>query len=350
MFYWVRIEEINKPDVGGQQTSPHDRQPDVARDFHSYSTPHQIKVNHIELELDVLFTERILKGIAVLSFERLSSIPNLILDTRDLNIISVETSTDGSTYSPTQFSLGPEDPILGSPLIIQLTDGDNHVRIEYLTRPGASALQWLDPEQTAGKKQPFMFTQSQPIHARTWIPLQDSPQVRITYGARVRTPPTLLALMSAENRAHEPSGGNYFFKMDQPIPSYLMALAVGDLAFRPLGPRTGVYAEKPLIDKAALEFADTEKMMEVAERLYGAYGWGRYDLLVLPPSFPWGGMENPRLTFITPTVLAGDKSLIALVAHELAHSWSGNLVTNATWRDFWLNEGFTVYVERRILE
>jgi leukotriene A-4 hydrolase/aminopeptidase len=351
IFGRVVSEKVNRPNLESRHASPYDREPDPARDFHSYSAPDLIKVKHIDLELDVSFTRRTLKGFAILTFERLSRANHsLILDTRGLDIIGVEISTDGHSFSRTPFSVGPEDPILGSPLEISLTDKGNRVRIEYLTRPEASALQWLEPSQTAGKVQPFMFTQSQPIHARSWVPLQDSPQVRITYDARVRTPPNLLALMSAENRAHEPSDGNYFFKMDQPIPSYLMALAVGDLAFKPLGPRTGVYAEKPFIEQAAWEFTDTEKMMEVTERLYGPYRWGRYDLLVLPPSFPWGGMENPKLTFITPTVLAADKSLVALIAHELAHSWSGNLVTNATWRDFWLNEGFTVYVERRILE
>src|SRR6185436_14049891 len=135
-----------------------------------------------------------------------------------------------------------------------------------------------------------------------------------------------------------------------PIPSYLIALAAGDLAFRSLGPRSGVYAEPSVVDAAAFEFADTEPMIHAVEELYGPYRWGRYDLLVLPPSFPFGGMENPRLTFATPTILSGDRSLVNLVAHELAHSWSGNLVTNATWNDFWLNEGFTVYFERRIME
>ena len=134
------------------------------------------------------------------------------------------------------------------------------------------------------------------------------------------------------------------------MPPYLIALAVGDIAFRPLGPRTGVYAEPAVVEKAASEFADLEKMVDAAEELCGPYRWGRYDVLVLPPSFPFGGMENPRLTFATPTVLAGDRSLTSLVAHELAHSWSGNLVTNATWSDFWLNEGFTTYFENRIME
>jgi leukotriene-A4 hydrolase len=329
-----------------------DLQCDLARDFHSHSNPHQVRVDHLDLELDVIFDERVLRGIVTLSFENLSADGGhpLILDTKSLNITKVEASTDGLNYLPASFSIGSDDSILGAPLTIELPDKGNHVRIEYSTQPTAPALQWLDPQQTTDKTHPFMFTQSQPVYARSWIPLQDSPQVRMTYNAKVRTPRDLLAVMSAENQVRDVRDGSYNFKMDQPIPSYLMALAVGDLVFRPLSHRTGVYAERSVIESAAREFADTEKMMGVAEKLYGPYSWERYDLLVLPPSFPWGGMENPRLTFITPTVLAGDKSLIALVAHELAHSWSGNLVTNATWRDFWLNEGFTVYVERRILE
>lgn len=349
------MEQINTVALENQGPAFPDLQPHAAQDFHSYSNPHQIRVNHLDLELHVFFDQRVLQGTVVLSFERLAVDGEhpLIVDTRDLSITKTEISINGSNYFPTSFSVGPSDPILGAPLIIQLPqlpDKVNQVRIEYSTSPHASGLQWLDPPQTAGKNEPFMFTQSQPIHARSWIPLQDSPQVRVTYSAKVRTPRDLLAVMSAGNHPEEPRDGNYSFKMDQPIPSYLIALAVGDLTFKSLSQRTGVYAETPVIEKAAWEFAETEKMIEVAERLYGPYRWERYDLLVLPPSFPWGGMENPRLTFISPTVLTGDKSLISLVAHELAHAWSGNLVSNATWRDFWLNEGFTVYVERRILE
>ena len=178
--------------------------------------------------------------------------------------------------------------------------------------------------------------------------------MRVTYEATIRTPKDLVAVMAAEMESGATRGRAdsrvFSFRMPQAIPSYLIAIAIGDLAFKPMSERTGVWAEPSVVEAAAREFEDTEKMVTTTEALYGPYRWGRYDILVLPPSFPFGGMENPRLTFATPTVIAGDKSLVALVAHELAHSWSGNLVTNATWHDFWLNEGFTTYLERRIVE
>jgi leukotriene A-4 hydrolase/aminopeptidase len=322
----------------------------AAQDFHSYANPSAVRLRHLDLDWDVLFDQKILKGTAVLTIERTSQTEPLILDTRDLKIEKVETSVDGVAYSTADFRLGSSDKILGASLTIPLPARADRVRIHYSTSPGASGLQWLEPAQTAGKKDPFVFTQSQAIHARSWIPLQDTPQVRVTYTARVRTPRRLIAVMGAENLSGTARDGDYSFRMRQAIPAYLIALAVGDLQFRSLGPRTGVYAETPVIDLAAKELSDTERMVVATERVYGPYRWGRYDILVLPPSFPYGGMENPRLTFATPTILAGDKSLVSLVAHELAHSWSGNLVTNATWRDFWLNEGVTTYLERRILE
>jgi leukotriene A-4 hydrolase/aminopeptidase len=324
----------------------------AARDVHSYANPAEIRVRHVDLDWDVLFDRRALRGTATLSLERPPGgrATRLVLDTRNLDIEKVESSRDGSTWANAAFSLAAPEKILGSALTITLPEDSTRVRIAYATRPEASGLQWLDPPQTAGKKVPFLFTQSQAIHARSWIPLQDSPQVRITYRARVRTPKNLLAVMSANNDPQAARDGEYDFEMRQPIPSYLIALAVGDLSFAPVSARAGVWAERPVVEGAAREFADLEEMIRAAEGLFGPYRWERYDVLVLPPSFPFGGMENPRLTFATPTVLAGDKSLVALVAHELAHSWAGNLVTNATWRDFWLNEGMTVYIERRILE
>jgi leukotriene-A4 hydrolase len=303
-------------------------------DIHSWSRPDEVRVCHLELDLDADFDQKILTGSATLRFDAASR-PELVLDTRDLAIHSIDNALG--------FELGPADPILGSPLRIRLSPGASWVRVNYSTTSAASGLQWLEPAQTAGKGRPFLYSQSQAIHARSWIPLQDTPGVRITFEARVRTPPGLTAVMAAER-----AGGH--FRMQQPIPSYLIALAAGDLQFRSLGERCGVFAEPALVDAAAREFCDTEAMIRAVEEMYGPYRWGRYDLLVLPPSFPFGGMENPCLTFTTPTVLAGDKSLVALVAHELAHSWSGNLVTNATWSDFWLNEGFTVYLEGRIIE
>ena len=327
--------------------------PKMVEDIHSYSNPQAVRVRHVDLDWNVLFDKKILQGTATLSFERTSNEQNapLILDTRDLQIAKIETSNNGKSYKPTEFKIGESDKTLGAPLTIQLPKGAKFVRIFYSTSQGASGLQWLEPSQTAGKNTPFMFSQAQAIHARSFIPLQDSPQVRVTYTARVRTPKDLLAVMSAEgNSQTDARNGDYKFKMTKAIPPYLIAIAVGDLQFRSLGNRTGVYAEPSVVEKSAREFGDTEKMVEATEKIYGAYRWDRYDILVLPPSFPFGGMENPMLTFATPTILAGDKSLVSLVAHELAHSWSGNLVTNATWRDFWLNEGFTTYLERRIIE
>ncbi len=323
-------------------------QPTV-KDIHSNANPEQIAVRHVDLDLNVSFENKRLEGAAVLWLEQVDRSANkLVLDTRDLTIASVETSSDNSNFTTAPFQMGAGDKILGSALTIEIPSGARFVRIRYSTAPTASGLQWLTPEQTAGKRQPFLFSQNEPISARSWIPLQDSPALRLTYSARIKPPSGLTAVMSAEHDAG--ADGAYRFHMNERIPAYLIALAVGDISFEPTGARTGVYAEPSVVHKAAKEFEDMTKMLEAAEHLFGPYRWGRYDVLVLPPSFPFGGMENPRLTFATPTVLAGDKSLVSLVAHEMAHSWSGNLVTNATWSDFWLNEGFTVYIERRIQE
>ncbi|MCX6402256.1 MAG: M1 family metallopeptidase [Propionibacteriales bacterium] len=314
-------------------------------DPHSHSRPNEVVVRHIALDLDVDFVTRLLTGTATFDLEhRTPGATQLVLDTWQLSVDRV-TGSDGADLP---FALGDHDPVLGSALTIDIGTAEQVV-VKYATSPEARAVQWLEPEQTASGK-PFLFTQSQPILARTWIPCQDSPAVRVTYDATVRVPSDLLALMSAENPVERSDDGAYRFSMPQPVPAYLIALAVGDLEFRELGERSGVYAEPTVVDGAAWEFADTEQMIEAAERLYGPYRWGRYDILVLPPSFPYGGMENPRLTFATPTILAGDRSLVTLIAHELAHSWSGNLVTNSTWNDIWLNEGFTVYFETRIDE
>jgi leukotriene-A4 hydrolase len=316
-------------------------------DPHSFARPAEVEIEHLALDLHADFERKVLSGKAVLTVRNKTGAPQLVLDTRDLTIQRV---TIGDPEEPARFSLGQPVELLGTPLNVAIAPDTNRVTVYYETSPAAAALQWLEPRQTAGGRAPFLFTQSQAILARTWVPCQDTPAVRFTYEANVHVPEGLLALMSAENPTAKSADGAYSFRMPQPIPSYLLALAVGDIGFNSLGPRSGVYAEPPVLERAAWEFADTEKMMSAAEKLYGPYRWGRYDIIVLPPSFPFGGMENPRLTFVTPTILAGDRSLVALVAHELAHSWSGNLVTNANWNDFWLNEGFTSYIEQRIME
>ncbi|CAA0353664.1 putative cold-active aminopeptidase [Alteromonas alvinellae] len=315
-------------------------------DYHSFANPNEIRVTHLSLDLTANFESKQLVGEVTLDVERTKPENNtLVLDTRALEIQRV--SVEGESVP---FEMGETDPDLGTPLTITLPSAANSVTVAYSTSPEASGVQWLTPAQTAGKKHPFLFTQAQAVHARSFIPLQDSPQVRVTYDATIKTPESLLAVMSASNDPTTERDGEYEFTMPQPIPSYLIALAIGDLEFKAMGERTGVYAEPALLESAAKEFEDTEAMLEVTEETYGPYQWDRYDLLILPPSFPFGGMENPRLSFITPTVIAGDKSLVSLIAHELAHSWSGNTVTNATWRDLWLNEGFTTYLTYRIME
>lgn len=326
--------------------------PERVHDPHSFARPDLARVTHLSLDLTVDFDARRLVGRASLDVAAAEGTDELILDTRGLDVRDVFLEEGEGAEGDEQvatFALTSPDPLLGRALVIDITPETRKVHVDYATGPGSDALQWLEPAQTSGEY-PFLFTQSQAILARTWVPCQDTPAVRFTYDATVRVPPALLALMSAENPQELSTDGVYHFTMPQAIPSYLLALAVGELEFRPLSERVGVYAEPPVVEAAAWEFAETEAMMEVAEALYGPYRWGRYDILVLPPSFPFGGMENPRLTFATPTILAGDRSLTSLVAHELAHSWSGNLVTNATWNDFWLNEGFTTYFEQRIME
>jgi len=315
-------------------------------DAHSQASYQAATLTHLQWDATVNFETKTIDATADWTIEHLTEASQLILDTKDLTIHKVLLNSNKET----NFSMGATDEFLGTPLIIDITPETKHVSISYTTSPTAEAIQWLSPQQTADKTSPFLFTQSQAILARTWLPCMDGPGVRFTYAADVKVPEGLLALMSAENPKKKSANGQYSFKMNQPIPSYLMALAVGDVSYQSLGNNAGVYAEPSMIKTSADEFEDLPEMITAAEELYGPYRWDEYDIIVLPPSFPFGGMENPRLTFATPTILAGDKSLTSLVAHELAHSWSGNLVTNSNWNDFWLNEGFTVYFEQRIME
>jgi leukotriene-A4 hydrolase len=320
----------------------------VARlDPHSYCDDTQAQTERFALTARVDFASRTLACEATLTFRAPAS-GTLDLDTRDLAIERIE-SDHGQ---PLPFELHPAEPHLGQRLSVELAAATKEIRIRYRTSPDASALQWLDPAQTHGGKQPYLFSQCQAIHARSIVPLQDTPRLRVRYTAELHVPRGLRAVVAAAEREHAQFGdiAIYRFEMPQPIPPYLFAFAIGDLASRDLSPRCRVWAEPGVVDAAAWEFADVEKMIEAAEALFGPYDWERFDILTMPPSFPYGGMENPRLTFLTPTVIAGDRSLVSVVAHELAHSWTGNLVTNANAEHFWLNEGFTMYAERRIVE
>ena len=320
-----------------------------AKDDASYARPLEARVHHVALDLTVDFAAKRVGGTATLDIDRKPDAKEIILDDKGLEIASI---TDGNGQ-PLDYKVGAADEKLGAPLAITLRPDTKRLVIKYKSAPEAGALQWLTPEQTAGKRRPYLFSQGQAIENRSWIPTQDSPGIRQTWEATIRVPAGLTAVMSAPKSAEPITQGGesvFSYRMPHSVAPYMIAIAVGDIAFKELGPRTGVWTEPVMLDRAAAELADTEKMVEAAEKLYGPYRWGRYDVIVLPPAFPYGGMENPTLTFLTPTFIAGDKSLVGLVAHELAHSWSGNLVTNATWADSWLNEGFTSYFENRIME
>jgi hypothetical protein len=411
---------------------------------HSYANDGEFLIKHIDMRLSVNFADKTIEGwveydlvhvylrdtrpaaaLAEYHINPLTGNHILLLDQRDIDILgvyqggSLEKIRAASTVNETGQLKGSAKPLIfrigsgnadtllyGRPLEIEMPRSVSKIWIHYRTRPSAGALQWLSPSQTYDKTHPFLFSQSQAILARTWIPLQDKPCMRFTYSAEVRVvcaaaggatvganvngtggvngigvadlqnanikPSDFNVVMSAVKLGNPegdiepiPSNGPrcwptgkriastnkiHRFEQKKPIPSYLMAIAVGSFGYKSLGKTTGVYAEHNLLEKAAWEFTDLQKMVDAASEMFGPYAWGNYNVLVLPPSFPFGGMENPVVTFATPTIIAGDRSLVSLLAHELAHSWSGNLVTNRTWDDFWLNEGFTVYVESRIME
>ena len=321
---------------------------DLNKDYHSYANTEQVKVTHFDLNLAINFETKQLSGFVELSLQSQTEygFTQVILDTRELTIDKIEDETGKAL----EYLLSQSDKVLGQKLTVSTPKSNKKIIIHYQTSETAEGLQWLTPRQTLGKVHPYLFSQSQPINARSWIPLQDSPKARITFTATISAPEGLRVVMSADNKSESPLVGNFSFNMPQPIPTHLLAIACGDLAFKSIGKQSGIYTEPAMLEAAVKEFEDTEKMIDVAESILGPYRWGRYDMIVLPPSFPFGGMENPRLAFMTPTLIAGDKSLVSTVAHELAHSWTGNLVSNATWRDLWLNEGFTTYFTNRIVE
>lgn len=319
------------------------------KDPHSYSNFREINTKHLDLELDINFENKTVYGVARHLMNNSSNADTATFDIKALSIQKVTLGEKGKE-TETDFVIGENHPLQGQPLHVKLKPGTTRINIYYQTTEKTEAIDWLPKELTFGKKHPYMYTQGQAILTRSWIPVQDTPQNRITYSATVKVPSELLAIMSANNPKAKTPDGVYHFEMRQAIPAYLIAIAVGDMKYTSLSKNSGVYSEPELAEACAYEFVDLPKMIKAAEKLYGPYRWDQYDLVVLPYSFPFGGMENPRLTFANPTVIAGDRSSVSVIAHELAHSWSGNLVTNATWNDFWLNEGFTVYFENRIME
>jgi aminopeptidase N len=323
-------------------------------DPHSYADLQQGKIAHIDLRIQADFEAHILKIEADYRLAEPVS-GSLFLDTAGIELLNAV--AEGREL---RWEFDQQDELLGERLHLKELNGATSFSLVFNTSDRARALQWLPAVQTAGGQHPFLYSQCQAIHARSIFPCQDTPSVRFTFSAEVEVPKPLTAVMAAEqigartepSRSVEERGESrvFRFKMPQPIPSYLFAIGAGNLIFRELGPRTGVYAEPELVEAAAWEFAENEEKIIEAEKLLGPYLWGRYDLLILPPSFPYGGMENPRLTFLTPTAILGTRGQATLITHELAHAWTGNLVTNATWEDFWLNEGWTTYAETRITE
>ncbi|KAG7361242.1 aminopeptidase N [Nitzschia inconspicua] len=327
-------------------------------DLSSFSKPEEAVVTHLDWVLTVDFEEKCLVAKATCTVRKSRrNFGRLILDTAHLEISAVQ-SCDGSPLDFKLHSLVRNKEHLGRPLEIQLPEQQGEddtvkVTILYRTTEQCSALQWLPPSQTAGKQFPYLFTQCQAIHARSLVPCQDRCGVKMTYNATVTVPKWSTAVMSALFENVEMADENHkVYTWNQPVPisSYLLALAVGELTKKEISKRCAIWSEPSVVDAAAWEFSETEDFLTAAEAISGkTYVWGRYDLLCLPPSFPYGGMENPCLTFVTPTLLAGDKSLADVVAHEIAHSWTGNLVTNATWDHFWLNEGWTTWLQRKIM-
>lgn len=319
-------------------------------DDHSYANVNQVRTKHLHLDLDVNFENKTIYGVARHDLGKHNS-DNVIFDTKYLQIQKI-TSGEKGKEKELEFVIGSwdKDSILGQPLIVTLKKSERYINIYYQTTTKTVALEWLEPLQTRGKIHPILYTLGSPTSTRTWIPLQDSPTNRFTYSATVKVPKELMAVMSAENQVKRNSEGIYKFSMKKPIPSYLVALSVGNYSYKRISDKCGIYSESEFLSQASDELEDLPKMMQITEKMFGPYQWGKYDLLIMPNSFPYGGTENPCLNFIHPTVLAGDKSLSLSLVKQLAHSWAGNLVTPRSWNDLWLNEGLTVYFEHRILE
>jgi len=330
-------------------------------DVLSYANADEFRTTRLEVVLDVDFHGRELDGEAVLEMKRIDpKSTEIVLDTQGLNVLAVSELSEnfyGATekmapiWNNVPFRLGKSDPVRGSPLFIEVSVTKKPtvvIKIEYETTANSTALHWCIPEGPKAKGHAFLYTDAGGIGARSWIPLQDTPQVRTAYKVLVRTVDDSLAVMGAGNDPKAKHNGTYPFLMSQEVPSYTLALAVGQLEFRPTGPRTGVYAETSVLKAAAKDFGATEALLAAAEKLLGSYQWQRFDEVVLPAEFPIDAAGFPRLLFASPTLLGDDASAIASVADGLAGTWAGALVSHANWRDRWLSAAFSRYLGQRI--
>ena len=322
------------------------------KELNTFSNYDIISQTNINVHFIVDFDNKKVDGEVTISFKALEDGEVIILDTKSLIIKTIKDNTGNELDFKLDNYYRLESH--GVPLKIYKEyskDDTFDITIEYSTTKDCMAIDWLEPEQTSGGKYPFMYSQCQSILCREMLPIQDTPAVKMPVQISITVPEELIGL-AAGLFVEEINNGNnktFIYALDIPIPSYLIAIAAGDIGSQNVSERCTIYAEKTVVEKAAWEFSDTEKFLKIAENYIGEYVWEQYNILVLPPSFPFGGMENPTLTFLTPSLIAGDKSLVSVVAHEISHSWTGNLVTNENWPDFWLNEGFTMFIERKIL-
>lgn len=323
-------------------------------DLSSHSKPEEAVVTHLDWKISVDFSSQRLLAEATYSVRVLQAGATvLILDTAHLEIAGVKAYKTGDSLKFTLYPLDEDKLHLGRRLEINLPKLNNaeencQITISYSTTAFCSALQWLPASQTAGKKWPYLFTQCQAIHARSLVPCQDRCGVKMTYRAEVTVPTWATCVMSAVPKSTKISDDKTtkVCKWDQPVPisSYLLALAVGDLEKKDISGRCAIYSEPNVVESAAFEFSETEDFLAAAEAITGNdYAWGRYDLLCLPPSFPYGGMENPCLTFVTPTLLAGDRSLAAVVAHEIAHRYVRSYDHLAT--ELFIYDAIFIYID-----
>ena len=346
-------------------------------DISSYSNFDEIIQKEVFIDVSLDFDKKQMLGTMEVKYEILSSeIPNVILDLKGPEIVSVEyviknEKNEEKTMIPLTYEIYSENVYkdsLGTPLKISLDNVKKNIPDEYnklsksktlmlcikfITTENCTGIQFLTKEQTYTKKYPFMFTQCEAIQCRSLFPVQDSPSVKSIYKVKTSIPSPLTFLFGGikkESYLDNKSNQNVtIFEQKIPIPSYLVAFVAGELEYGKISERCGVWTEVGLCKIACNEFKDAEKYVQIAEEYFNhPYEWEIYNLLVLPFSFPYGGMENPNLTFVTPALLAGDCSMSNVIGHEISHSWTGNLVTNKNWKNFWVNEGFTIFMERKL--